>query len=159
MKPKTTPIARLTITYQSGRREAVEIHADSSFHAFYHWYLYTSKVKKTLISTRSRTWYGQISYTSQAGLPDVLIAVGKSFRTHKDPITSSKIVIYKKRLYKKFMSLPADELPGGLPKVVHMDDRRINKITHEDRIRVEYLRKRQGYVMGWSKTPQPQEQK
>lgn len=111
--PKPSVIARLSIEYKSGRREAIEIQAGATFHAFYSCYLYTSKRKKVIQSTQNRNYHNNPAYAS-AGLVGVEKIVRSSWKAQQDPVTSTSIKIYKKRLYKKMLTCAPDQLGSGL---------------------------------------------
>lgn len=158
MKTKAIVIARLTIEYRSTRREAIEIHADSTFHAFYKWYHYTGKIKKTLASTLNRNFSGS-PVPASAGLVYVESLVRKSWKAQQDPVIKATIKIYKKRLYKKFLTCGPDQLGKGLPvdllhNIPHDKDfSNARKVTAGELARVEYRRNRNPYTVGWKSKP------
>lgn len=109
-------VARLTVEFSSGKREAFEIYTNASFEKFYHLYVFTSLRKKSpkSIPTQNRNYSQALRPTFHlTGLEGMLALISDSFRVKADPIKSSKIVIYKKRLYTKLLTMAPDTLPGG----------------------------------------------
>lgn len=107
-------VARLNIQYKDGTREAVEIHKDSTFSAFYFLYTYISARKKTalMMPSRSRTYHGALP-AQELGLAGVLELIKASYRCRTNPVISSAIRVYQKRVYKAMLNMAPDEL--GMP--------------------------------------------
>lgn len=115
-------VARLTVTRQNGRRVIVEVHADATFSRFYKFHVQDGNrwSTKTEVRTASRNEYLPVinTHLHQPGL-DVIDARLKVFNKTSNPVVSSKIRIFKKRLYKKLVSARPDEL--GQTKLTRTD--------------------------------------
>lgn len=111
---KSMIVARLTVTFESSKRDMIEIHTDASFAVFFHRYTCTSARKKSPkeIPTHNRN-YATDTMATEAGLLGVLDIISTSYQTRKDPVKSHKLVIYKKRMYRNFFSCEPASLPGG----------------------------------------------
>lgn len=118
----TNVIARLTVIRQNGRRAIVEIHRDATFHQFYRFHVQDGKrwSTKTQVRTASRNEALPVinTHLHQPGL-DVIEKRLQVFQQQSNPVVSSKIRIFKKRLYKKLCTAQPAEL--GLTKLTTTD--------------------------------------
>lgn len=118
LKPikKSNVVARLTVEFQSGLRESVEIHTDASFNQFFNQYRFISARKKLPkeIATFNRSYSQTLPRGfNQSGLEGMLSLITNSYRAKTNPVVKSKLVIYKKRLYRQLLTIAPDQLPGG----------------------------------------------
>jgi hypothetical protein len=101
-------VARLSIVSADGT-SFYEIYDNSSFYRFYKFYFAKRGTRKRREGEFHRN---RNEAKSLEELRDRLIKRWKGA-----PVLSSKITIYRKKLYKKFLTCPPDELPGGLTRV------------------------------------------
>jgi hypothetical protein len=100
-------VARLTIVTAAGNTY-VEVRDDSTFYRFYKFFYSKGKSK-----TRREGEFHKNRNTAKdlEAIRDQLVARIKKLGT---PALSTKIVIYRKRLHKKFLTCSPDQLPGKL---------------------------------------------
>ena len=112
-KARAVVVAKLVATKIDGSQIIVEVHQDSSWHDFYHWYTKagTSR-KKTFVRTSSRIADIQPPHMAarlKHGLHLILIRLN----ARKD-IKEIFIKVIKKKLYRKMVSCsPNDKVLGG----------------------------------------------
>lgn len=112
--PKPVVVAKLVATLDTGRKIIVQVHADSTFHNFYHWFTQDGSKRKIPTRTSSRIEGIQpvgAAYRIKAGLH--LLFVRLSAR--KD-VREVWIKVSKKKLYRFLTTAAPDKLPDGLPK-------------------------------------------
>lgn len=107
-------IARMTVTRSLGNLTIIEVREDATFSSFYQVYTQTGKRRSTkrLVRTANRNEglqpYFQ-AYRMQPGLEKIA-----EYWQKRPNVTSVKVRIIKKRLYRKLISARPDEL--GLVK-------------------------------------------
>ncbi|MCI0551286.1 MAG: hypothetical protein L0287_10045 [Anaerolineae bacterium] len=119
---KSNVVARLTVIRQNGRRVIVEVHRDATFHQFYRFYVQEGKrwSTKRQVRTASRNESLPVinTHLHKPGL-DVIEIRLKSFQKTSNPVMSSKLQIFRKRLYKKLCNAQSAEL--GMTNLITMD--------------------------------------
>ena len=113
---KTAAIARLVATKKDGSRIVVEVHSNSTFHHFYHWYSQAAAGRpKIFLRASSRIAYIQphyVAYRTRPGLHLTFIRL----KGNKN-IVEIYMKVSKKKMYRKLCSIPADDpLINDLPK-------------------------------------------
>jgi len=116
-------VARLTVIREIGVRTIVEVNQDATFSNFYSYFMQEGARRSTkkLIRCANRNeglapWYRM--YRMEPGLA----AIAEHFKTMPN-ITSVKIRIIRKRLYRKLLAAAPDEL--GITKVASQIDPRL----------------------------------
>ena len=117
---KNNVVARLTITRANNQKVIIEVHSDATFSKFYTYYRQTGNRRSTkeFIHTRSRN-EGLRHINAQQQTPGLEVladrAVNKVFYSYaaQNPVTSMKLRIIKKRLYRKLLNAA----PVGMPVV------------------------------------------
>ena len=110
---KPVIIARLVVIRQNGTRTIVEIHQDSTFASFYHFYRQEGKRRSTkkLIRRGCRNegmpLVGLIR--SCSGL-DTIAAKLLLWGRESNAVVDTKSYIFKKRLYRRLLSISPDQL-------------------------------------------------
>lgn len=121
-KSSKTLVASLTVIRENGRRTIVEIHRDATFHQFFRFFVQDGNrwSTKTEVRTASRNEGLPIinAHLHKPGL-EVIERRLHIFNKSSNPVVSSKIRIFKKRLYKKLLSARPDEL--GQTRLTHRD--------------------------------------
>ena len=116
--PKPVLIARLTVSRKDGKRTIVEIHADATFHHFYHFFTQDGarRSTKTLLRTANRNAYLPTvnAHLHKPGL-DVIERQLKTLLATTNPVLSTKLRVIRKRLYRKLITAAPDAL--GLSKI------------------------------------------
>lgn len=119
---KSNVVARLTVIRQNGRRVIVEVHRDATFHQFYHFHIQDGKrwSTKRLVRTASRNESLPVlnTHLHKPGLVVIETRL-KNFQKISNPGVSSKLQIFRKRLYKKLCNAQPAEL--GLTRLVLTD--------------------------------------
>lgn len=115
---KKIVVARLTIIRANKIKTIVEIHADASFHSFYRFFRQHGNRRSTkeLIRTASRNEGVSLigfHYQQPVGLESIAKRL-EMYSSQSNPVTSTRIRIIKKRVYRKLLSARPDEL--GLTK-------------------------------------------
>lgn len=105
---KPIVIARLTAFRKNGNRTIVEVRADSTFASFYHFSVQQGNRRSTRQSLRSgcRT---EGSGFGLAGL-DAIAQKLSIYSAQSNPVIQIKLQIFKKRLYKRLLSVAPDQL-------------------------------------------------
>lgn len=119
-------VARLTINRADGSRLIIEVHNDSTFAKFYHYFRQTGNRRstKTLVRTKNRNagLSAMEAYHKTPGLEvlaDRILSSNQVFcgrdgqEKERNPVVSMKLRIIRKRLYQKVLHAP----PVGMPVV------------------------------------------
>jgi hypothetical protein len=101
---KKNVVAKLTIRKNNKLTAKIEIHTNAGHGDFYHWF---TKSGRTWSEVRTSNRNDGQRWTHQPRGLEILAA--------RFPADQIKITIGKKRLYKKFLSCPVDQLPGYKP--------------------------------------------
>jgi hypothetical protein len=101
-------VARLSIVTADGT-SFYEIHDNSTFYRFYKFYFAKRGTRKRREGEFHR------NRNEAKSLEELQAHLIKRWKGAT--VLSSKITIYRKKLYKKFLTCPTDELPGGLTRV------------------------------------------
>lgn len=123
---KHSVIARLTMSHQDGSQTVVEIHTDASHDNFFRWYKrQPEKRNKTFVRTsqRSRSIKDDASLEALAqtlikhfeGMAKVIPTTRSAPRFDGRLVTGHKIIIIKKKLYRRFLECSVEKLPGYRP--------------------------------------------
>lgn len=114
---KNNVIARLTVTRQDGKKTIVEVHPGATFHSFYQVYVQTgrrwSTKRQVRVASRNEGLMAINAHRQTPGL-EAFAARIAVFKSVSNPITSSKIKIFKKRVYKRLLAATPESL--GLVK-------------------------------------------
>ena len=100
---KPDVVARLTIERANNTRMIVEIHQDATFSSFFHFFAQTGKRWSTKAHIRTS------NRNDAPGLESLAQKLSLS-QSPSNPITNTRIKIYRKRAYRKLLSLRPDEL-------------------------------------------------
>lgn len=116
---KAKVIARMTMKRKDGKADIVEVHEDATYRKFYHWYTREgrkNKVELSALDYQSRRDYMSTTMREPSGLEIIAKKAeyfffpsngGKGALLKYEEI---KIVVYKKRLYKKLTTCPRADI-------------------------------------------------
>jgi hypothetical protein len=105
--------ARLTVSRENGRRTIVEVYSNATFHSFYFFYSQKGNRRSTKKLTRVA---GRNEGSPLVGVirqPSGLDTIAKKlemYQNQSNPITSSKLRIYKRRAYRHLLSVSPDQI-------------------------------------------------
>jgi hypothetical protein len=108
--PAAKIVAKLVMTYRDGHQLIVEVHENPGYSDFYRWYRREGKKRKTLLRTSSR----ELKVAT-----DLETVQARQLRAFGKDIVEHKIVILRKRLYRKLINCSSDALPGGKGISIH----------------------------------------
>jgi hypothetical protein len=123
MCKKSVVIARVTLTHSDRSQTVIEVDDQASFQEFYRWYRRDPGQRvKHLMRTSMRSdaeSLEALAQRTQAHFDRLATAKGPQYRQigswQPRRINSIKLVVIKKKLYKKVLSLAPNLLPGGGP--------------------------------------------
>lgn len=109
---KSNVVARLTVTRADGRKTIVEVRADASFHAFFHYFKQQGlrRSTKELIRVANRNEGIPVPSAREKPGLDLILKRLEAYQGKSNPIVSHRTRIMKKRAYKKLLSARPDEL-------------------------------------------------
>ncbi len=114
---KASVVARITATRADGQKLIVEVHSDATFQEFYHFYTQAGARRSTKQPAKYRTVVNRNeglyplhrAYYITPGLDKIAEMLESSGQYQ-----TIKFYVIMKRLYKKLINAPADEIGGGL---------------------------------------------
>ena len=110
-KARAALVARMTLRKPGKPIVTIEIRSDAGYHNFYTWFKGQGRGRKQVnISARS------LCQKSHPRYPVGLEVIAEKRREKGETV---KITILKKKLYRKFISCSADQLPGYKPVIVN----------------------------------------
>ena len=115
MSTKVKVIARMTVTKTDGKKLIVEVHADATEHAFYHWYSQDGRKRKVFFRTSHRTDGAERVAQVLRSTPGLELLAERMKGNAYMQVKDIKIRILLKRAYKRMTTCSADQL-GTLPK-------------------------------------------
>ena len=108
---KPTVIARLTVSRANGRRTIVEIHADASFHSFYHFFVQEGKRRSTRQYLRAAN-RNEGMFLRNYGLGAIEEKL-HIYQNKSNPIVDSRLRVFKKRAYRRLLTISPDQIGLG----------------------------------------------
>ena len=119
----STLVARLTMTHADGDQTIVEIHNDAGLRDFYRWYRRgKSRRIKYFVRNTGRNDATDLQALAGRVAKQFDYLAGQKLAMHASTwtgrkITNTKIIIFKKRQYRRFLECPTDQLPGYRPVI------------------------------------------
>lgn len=118
---KASLIGRATINHADGSQTIIEVHNDAGLHDFYRWYT-REKGKRVKVFNRFENRNGAADLQALVvrttkhfeSLQKIMLTPGVSAWAGRR-VTSSKVVIFKKRQYRRFLDCSVNSLPGYKP--------------------------------------------
>lgn len=113
---KPIVVARLTVSRANHRRTIVEVYEDASFHSFYYFYTQEGKRRSTkqLLRKASRNeGAALVGLIRQPSGLDIIVKKLEMYQSHSNPIVAIRLRIFKKRAYRRLLSVSPDQLGIG----------------------------------------------
>jgi hypothetical protein len=123
MNKKAIVVARVTLSHKNGKQTVIQIEADAGFHTFYRWYLrLPGRRDKTHLRNSDRNDAPDLISLAQRvksqieRLAQIPIGLNRPAAERAgEVVTGYKVIVFKKKLYRRFLECSPTDLPGGLP--------------------------------------------
>src|SRR3990172_234945 len=129
---KSLVIARLTITRTDGKTTIVEVQPGATFHAFYHVFVQDgrrwSTKRQVRVASRNEGLMAINAHRQTPGLEAFAERIAV-FKSVSNPITSMKIKIFKKRVYRRLLAAAPESL-GMVKSRVNIPMERFSQRPH-----------------------------
>ena len=105
---KARVIARLTVTRANGDRTIVAVYENATFGKFFHFFVQKGNRRSAKKHLRS-SWRNEGIVPGAIGLEGIAWKLAK-VQSEANPVTDSKIKVFRKRIYTRLLSCSPDQL-------------------------------------------------